>query len=125
MNRRWLMGALVALTLVGCSHNPKPESATGSSLLTGSVEAPLTGTAKMEIEDFTYKPQALVVKKGTTLQITNNDLSAHTVTAADGTFDSSFIGANETKSVTFDKVGTYKVACKPHPSITGTITVVE
>ena len=39
----------------------------------------------------------------------------HTVTAADGSFDSGFLNEGDTFSYTFDEPGEYEYFCSPHP----------
>jgi plastocyanin len=85
-------------------------------------------TDKVEIKDFSYSPQAITVKVGTTVTWTNKDSVAHTVTASNGPekFDSGSIETGKTFTFTFTKAGDYKYFCTFHPSMaSATVTVTE
>ncbi len=73
--------------------------------------------ADMQIPSITVEP-------GDVVKVVNNDDVAHTVTAVDGSFTTDVIPAG--KSRTFQAPadpGSYDVFCKPHPSMTATVTV--
>jgi len=70
-----------------------------------------------------YSPNVQMVPLGATVTWTNNDNMAHTVTAADGSFDSGMIAPGDTFSFTFDKPGDFDYACTPHPWMKGRISV--
>ena len=56
---------------------------------------------------------------------TNNDPVEHSVTAADGSFDSGLIASGATWRHTFTKPGTYQYSCRPHPFMKGVVIVRE
>lgn len=62
-----------------------------------------------------YSVNVLTVAVGTTVTWTNQDAMMHTVTAADGSFDSGFLDGGQTWSYTFDTPGEYEYFCGPHP----------
>ena len=66
---------------------------------------------------------AITVKAGTTVKWTNNDNTAHTVTADDNSFDSGNIPAGGSYSRTFNTAGTINYHCKLHSGMTGKVTV--
>jgi plastocyanin len=71
-----------------------------------------------------YVPNVLMVPLGATVTWTNNDPGmVHTVTAADGSFDSGMLSTGQTFSYTFDKPGDFDYACTPHPWMKGRISV--
>ncbi|MDL2335567.1 MAG: plastocyanin/azurin family copper-binding protein [Chloroflexota bacterium] len=71
-----------------------------------------------------YTPNVLMIPLGTTVTWTNNDPGQiHTVTAADGSFDSGFLSTGQTFSYTFDNPGTFDYSCLPHPWMQGRIEV--
>ena len=72
-----------------------------------------------------FEPESIEVPVGTTVDWTNEDPLAHTVTASDGAFDSGTMDGGQTFSQTFDKPGTFDYFCAIHPSMTGTVTVSE
>jgi plastocyanin len=87
----------------------------------GSDEATVT------IDSFQFQPKKVTVKKGGTVTFTNNDAAPHTVSPAKG---ANFAGTGrllkgETKTVQFDQPGTQEYLCDFHPSMKGTVEVVE
>jgi amicyanin len=78
--------------------------------------------AAVKIGNFTFGPQELKVKAGTTVTWTNEDDIPHTVVSADG-FRSKALDSEDKFSFTFTTPGTYKYFCSLHPHMTGTIVV--
>jgi plastocyanin len=76
-----------------------------------------------EIYDFEFEPADLSVSVGTTVTWENEGPTSHTVTADDGSFDSTPIVAGASFSHTFDTAGTFAYHCAIHPEMTGTVTV--
>ena len=71
-----------------------------------------------------YSPNVLMVPLGATVTWTNSDPGMiHTITAADGSFDSGFLAAGDSWSYTFENPGTFDYACTPHPWMKGRIEV--
>lgn len=86
----------------------------------GSAGSP----AVIHIKNLAYGQGAVTVTAGTTVEWVNDDPLAHTVVAADSTFDSGLIEPGATWRHLFAVPGTYAYACRPHPFMKGTITVV-
>ncbi len=72
-----------------------------------------------------YPRRRLEVTVGTTIEWTNEDPLAHTVTAADGSFDSGLIASGAVWRYTFSVAGTFDFFCTPHPFMKGTVVVKE
>lgn len=70
-----------------------------------------------------FVPTTITVKKGTTITWTNRDTMDHNVTS--NAFDSGIIPKNGTYQRTFNTVGSYNYNCSIHPTMTGTINVVN
>jgi plastocyanin len=87
-----------------------------------STAPAVTATAET-ISGFAFGPASVSVPVGSTVTWTNQDGTAHTVTADDGSFDSGSLAQGATFSQTFDTPGTYPYHCAIHSSMTGTITV--
>ena len=68
-------------------------------------------------------PDTIEVAVGTTLQWTNSDLVAHTVTSDAGLFDSGVIQNQQTFAWTFDAAGTYDYHCTIYPTMIATVCV--
>ena len=75
------------------------------------------------IANFQFSPEPFVVKAGSTVKVTNDDGTAHTVTAADKSFDTGDVDGGATATITLAKAGTYKYFCDIHNYMTGTIEV--
>jgi plastocyanin len=65
----------------------------------------------------------VVIGVNNTVTWTNNDQVAHTVTAADGSFDSGSMQPGQIFVHTFTTPGTYQYHCQIHPWMTGTVIV--
>jgi amicyanin len=77
----------------------------------------------VKIANFTFSPQQLTVKTGTTVSWTNEDDIPHTVNASNKTFKSGALDTDQKFSFTFTTPGTYQYFCALHPHMTGTIVV--
>lgn len=75
----------------------------------------------VSIQGFAFEPPDLQIAAGTEVTWTNDDPTAHTVTADDGSFDSGAIEPGKTFSVAIDGSVTY--FCAIHPTMKGSITV--
>ena len=87
----------------------------------GAGEA-VSGTS-VEMRGMAFTPMRIEVSAGATVEWTNRDQLAHTITADDGSWDSGPIAAGATWRHTFDRAGTYAFHCTPHPFMTGVVVV--
>ena len=78
--------------------------------------------AAVKIGNFTFGPQELKVKAGTTVTWTNEDDIPHTIVSLNN-FRSKALDSDDKFSFTFTAPGTYKYFCSLHPHMTGTIVV--
>lgn len=62
-----------------------------------------------------YSANVIEVKVGDTVTWTNDDTTAHTVTAEDGSFDSGLMNPGGSWSHTFTEAGEFEYFCTPHP----------
>lgn len=89
-----------------------------------------SGNPTGQANQITFTPQnvTLVIGKNNTVQWTNKDVTAHTVTSDVGdsiTFNSGFISPGQTFVYTFNTPGVYPYMCTLHPGwMHGKITVV-
>ncbi len=80
--------------------------------------------------DFQFDPPAVTVKAGTEITWTNLGAGPrHSATADDKSFDTGLFGPKQSKTIKFDKPGTYAYYCTLHggpggDGMSGTITVV-
>jgi amicyanin len=85
---------------------------------------PAAENQEVKIDNFTFAPQSLTVKTGTTVTWVNEDDIPHgIVTSAGKTFRSKVMDTDEKFSFTFTAAGTYDYFCYLHPHMTGTIVV--
>jgi plastocyanin len=145
-----LTAALVALSLglVACGSSGSDssseaetapagqESAEGTEGETGSEAGGTTesepapsGEAakseKVQIVEFSYEPDPVVVQVGGKVTWQNEDTAPHTATADDGSFDTGTIENGKLGSATFKEPGTFAYHCEIHPTMHGTVEVVE
>ena len=70
-----------------------------------------------------YDPAALSIATGDTVVWENTGSTDHTVTAADGSFDSGTLAPGETWEHTFDAEGEFEYTCTPHPFMVASLSV--
>ncbi len=125
---------LLVLGLAACSSDDDSgsgdtattEAADSGSTDTTSADAPSDAPAEATapvIEGFAFDPQEISITVGDEVTWTNNDGTAHTVSADDDSFDSGNLDSGATFSQTFDEAGEFAYHCNIHSSMTGTVTV--
>jgi plastocyanin len=82
-------------------------------------------TVRTGMRNINYLQSKLEITVGTTIEWTNRDPLAHTVTATDKSFNSGLIQPGKTFRHTFTKAGRFNFFCVPHPFMKGTIVVKE
>jgi plastocyanin len=100
-------------------------AAVGSVLAGGVLFARAqTPAAAIGIDNFTFNPQTVTVKAGTTVTWTNRDDIPHGLAATNNAFKrSQALDTDDSFSFTFTTPGTYQYFCYIHPHMTGTIVV--
>jgi len=91
-------------------------------LLLAATPVSAADATVVKIGNFTFGPQELKIKAGTTITWTNEDDIPHTVVSPNN-FRSKVLDTDGTYSFTFTTPGTYKYFCSLHPHMTGTIVV--
>ena len=81
--------------------------------------------AVVKIENFTFAPQRVTVKAGTTVTWTNEDDIPHALASTTKAFRSKVLDTDDKFSFKFTTAGTYEYFCSLHPHMTGTIVVEE
>ena len=97
---------------------------------TVSVDIP-SGTAVPGCEETNecYLPPSVTINAGDTVEWTNSDTAAHTVTGGSpadgpsGVFDSSLVLGGAQYAFTFDEAGSYDYFCMVHPWMIGDVQV--
>ena len=78
----------------------------------------------INIQDFSYSPIEIKIKKGDTIAWANKDSVSHTITSDSGNeLDSELLSEGKIYSHTFNVAGTYNYHCTPHPFMKGRIIV--
>jgi plastocyanin len=81
-------------------------------------------TRTVSIQDFSFKPANITIKRGTKVRWINKDSTAHTATANNGrSFDSGRLGPGQRYTHTFKRTGKKPYHCEIHPHMKGRITV--
>lgn len=111
-----LLGA-AALALAACAP---PDRAPDTTASAEPVEDPV-----VTIADMAFQGGSVTVEAGTAVTWVWDDAPIqHDVVSDDGRFESPLQAEGEWTH-TFEEPGTYPYHCRPHPQMTGTITVVE
>ena len=101
-------------------------AAVGSVLAGGMLfaRAQTPAAAAVAIDNFTFNPQTLTVKAGTTVTWTNKDDIPHGIAVTNNAFKrSQALDTDDSFSFTFTTPGTYQYFCYIHPHMTGAIVV--
>src|SRR5712691_9117396 len=91
-----------------------------------SADAPSASPMAMvegSISDINSWGFAVSVSAGQSINWTNLGTQAHTVTAADGSFDTGLVAPGGSAQLEFDTPGIYAFACMPHPWMKGNVAV--
>ena len=92
-------------------------------VLPGWADTAVQPTA-VSIDNFTFGPQTLTVKAGTTVTWTNKDDIPHGVASSNNAFTKSrALDTDDSYSFTFTTPGTYQYFCYIHPHMVGTVVV--
>ena len=108
---------LITIFLIGAVVNAcNKSSGYGSSNNGGSGN-------NISIKNFAFSVSTLTVSSGTAVKWTNNDATAHTVTADDSSFNSGELASGQSYTHTFDSTGTFAYHCTYHPMMTASVVV--
>jgi amicyanin len=78
---------------------------------------------EVDIDQFTFLPQRITVKAGTTVTWINEDDVPHTIVSSSKVFKSKALDTADKFSFTFTTPGTYDYFCSVHPHMTGAVVV--
>lgn len=126
----------VSLALVACTGKYKPEGTAGAVGQPGADATPAASgppadcedqtasAATLEVSGFAFHPTCLRVRAGGTVQIRNEDASAHSFTVSGGAIDETLeSGGTHRVRLGALEPGTYAFNCRFHPPMTGTLIV--
>lgn len=122
------LSVIAAGFLLGASGMALAHDMAGMHRAAMSSAAPQTAAAPpdvINIDNFSFGPEALTVAVGTTVTWVNHDDEPHTVVSGDSPrlFKSTALDSDEKFTFKFEKPGTYKYFCSIHPHMTGTVVV--
>src|SRR5919112_421357 len=81
-------------------------------------------TKTVLIQDFSFKPAHITIKRGTKVRWINMDISPHTATANNGrSFDSGRLAKGQSYTHTFKRAGKKPYHCKIHPDMRASVVV--
>ena len=111
----WLLAVMVPL-VVGVAAWGRPEPV---------MQRP--AGVQVSIRDMAYEPADVNIPLGYAVTWTNNDPTPHTVTSQDkaAKFDSGDLAQGQSFTHVFDKAGKFTYVCAHHPSMKGTVTVLN
>jgi plastocyanin len=130
---------VLVFALAACGDDEDGDAATETQTATETTEATTpepsgnapapsgeaVRSAKVEIVDFAYDPDPVTIQAGGKVIWINRDAEPHTATADDGSFDTGTLEEGKLKSEGFKEPGTYRYFCEIHPSMRGTVEVVD
>ena len=97
-----------------------------AAALTWSAQPAGAAGAAVDIINYNFQPSSVTITPGASVVWTMRDAGTqHTVTADDGSFDSSSLLIGQTFSHTFAQSGTVAYHCKLHPNMKGAVIVEE
>lgn len=136
--KRELVIFIVLLSIflaIGCAGN-KPATPAETPVVTpvetpvvpvsNTTPQPAAGEGKIvevDIQNSAFNPESVEILTGDTVRWANKDSIAHTVRGP--TFDSKVLENGDTYEFLFTDAGTYNYNCSIHPSMKGTVVVIE
>jgi plastocyanin len=125
---------VAALLAAGCGSSGGGGSATSPPASTPAPAASTSGgkaaggVTKVQMKNIQFDPQTVTVKKGSTVEWTNEDSVNHDVTKVAGpgpkfSSGSGNLASGDSYQQTFRTAGTIKYRCTIHPGMSGTIVV--
>lgn len=95
--------------------SPSAPASPAASAIAGAPDVTMRGSV--------FHPVTVEVRAGETVDWLNDDVTVHTVSALDGSFNSGIMAIGDAFSVTFATAGSFDYVCAIHPLMTGTVVV--
>lgn len=129
MKRFFMVFAFSALILVLAACSTATQSPQATEPPAAMPAATSAGSSSQVVEvsmkNFTFNPDPLNIKVGTTVKWTNEDSAVHNVVSDTQVFASGEMSQGDTFSFTFTTAGTFTYSCTHHPNMKGTINVTQ
>jgi len=107
-----VVSTLFVVSAVGAHKQPK------------ATKAHKHPTKTVLIQDFSFKPAHITIKRGTKVRWINKDFDVHTATANNGkSFNSGLLFPRQRYTHTFKSAGKKGYFCKIHPHMKGSVVV--
>lgn len=107
--------ALAAAALLSLALAAPASTASGET-------AGASGTARVKMVNFAFRPGSLEVSRGTKVVFANTSSRPHTASRR-GSFDTGRVQPGGSKPITFSQRGTFGYFCKIHPEMRGRVIV--
>jgi plastocyanin len=118
-----ILMAGTALLFAGCGGGSSPSAAANPSR-SSSQAASGTSSSVVTISNFKFVPATVTVKQDARVTVTNQDGTAHTLTADDGhSFDTGTLAHGASQTISVSKPGSCSYHCSIHPFMHGTLVV--
>jgi plastocyanin len=120
-----LVVVVVLLAACGGDDDAEVTPADPAEATTADDAAPGSAAQVAILDDdgLRFEPADVTVAVGDAVTWTHEGGLPHTVTAADGAFDSGNLASGDTFEFTAEEPGTLDYVCSIHPQMTGTVTV--
>jgi plastocyanin len=97
------------------------DTASASTLQSTAAEANAPMVALVAMKNMKFSPPAIEIKKGGTVEWTNEDITPHTATSPQ--FDSGSLASDKSWKHTFNEAGRFPYGCTFHPEMKGVVIV--
>ncbi|MEO6873114.1 MAG: cupredoxin family copper-binding protein [Chthoniobacterales bacterium] len=121
----------VTATTVDLGNPPSSQSAPiagptsaapANAVQSAAADATAPLVAHVAMKNMKFSPTTIEIKKGETVEWTNDDITPHTATALPF-FDSGSLASDKSWSHTFTKAGRFPYGCTFHPDMKGVVVV--
>ena len=114
--------ALVAWMLASAAGPAGWNRGPGGMMGPGAAPTAPAGTS-VRMAGSRFEPSTLAIRAGETVRWFNDDALPHTVSAADGSWESGNLSSGQAFERRFATAGSYAYLCRYHPGMVGTIEV--
>jgi amicyanin len=122
MNKNILIVIIVILVIVtGAVYFWQQPKSTQNNQSNQPISNEANGVLNITIQNFSFNPAELSIKKGSTVTWTNQDAMPHKISGS--SFQSDALNKGRSFSFTFDTAGTFDYVCSIHPYMKGRIIV--
>jgi plastocyanin len=92
-------------------------------MVSPAVHAQDSSGPTVVMSDFQFSPESITVQVGSSVTWQNDGPSAHTATASDTSFSTGILKDDQSRTATFNQLGSFDYVCTLHSQMTGTVVV--